>query len=142
MFHKYDADGKPITRDVSLECLEDVVTEQSHKDEVDINVIVRKHGIDITQQVADLSNFVFDDVTGNDFQESMNIIIKAQNSFGNIPLEIRQQFGHDPVKFLDFVQEKENKQQLIDWGLAEAPAPEPPPPVVADAGSGSEEGTA
>ena len=65
-----------------------VRVEQSHKDEVNINNIVRSHGADLVMKVAALTEFRFDDVTSNDFQENMNAIIKARDTFANVPSDI------------------------------------------------------
>jgi phage internal scaffolding protein len=102
------------------------LVEQSHKDEVDINNIIRRHGIELINQVAALQKFEFDDVVGNDFQESMNAIIQAKDVFEKIPSGIRAQFGNDPVKFLDFVYNPDNQDKLVEMGLAErTPVMEP-----------------
>ena len=69
---------------------EQVLVEQSHKEEVDINNIIKKHGIDLISQVNALraQEFQFDDVTGNDFQEAMEKVLKAQDQFDRFPVTI------------------------------------------------------
>ena len=111
---------------------EEVLTEQHHKKEVDINEIVRRNAgnMELITKVQALQNFQFDDVTNNDFQEMMNQMLVAKEAFTSVPSEIRKRFGNDPAAFMDFVHDKENKQQLIDWGLANPPAPEPAPQKV------------
>jgi phage internal scaffolding protein len=74
-----------------------------------------------------MQEFEFDMNPHNDFQEMMNAMIKAKESFSSIPSQIRAQFDNDPAKFMDFVRNEENKQQLIDWGLMNPPEPEPQP---------------
>jgi len=101
---------------------EEIRVEQSHKDEVNINNIVKRAGgMELIAKVNALKQFEFDDVTGNDFQESMNAIIKARDTFEQVPSEIRKQFDNDPAKFMDFVHNPENAQALIDMGLSKAP---------------------
>jgi phage internal scaffolding protein len=128
-FYKRNEKGEIIRNRVRLVIPEDepVLTEQSHKKEVDINNIVRKHGMDLIRKVAAMQEFEFDMNPHNDFQEMMNAMIKAKESFSSIPSEIRKQFDNDPAAFMDFVRNEENQQQLIDWGLANAPEPEPQP---------------
>jgi len=106
---------------------EEVRVEQSHKDEVNINNIVKRHGVDLIAQTAALQQFQYDDNPNNDFQETMNMILKAKDSFSSVPSEIRKQFDNDPAKFMDFIHNGDNQQQLIDWGLAKAP--ETPQPI-------------
>lgn len=129
MFTKYDENGNQIRRSVGLDCSNDVViTEQSHKDEVDINKIVRKHGMDLIAKTAALQKpeYTFDDIPNNDFQEAMMIVTRAQENFNLMPSQIRKQFNNDPAYFLDFVQNPENKDALINMGLANAVVPETP----------------
>jgi phage internal scaffolding protein len=127
--------GKKVTIDCqkAIEDGEEVRVEQSHKDEVNINNIVRKHAgnLELITKVGQLQKFVFDDVTGNDFQESMNAIIKARDTFNNVPSEIRKRFGNDPAAFMDFVHNADNNNQLIEWGLMNPPEPAPEPVQVA-----------
>ena len=89
-FYKYDIDGN-ITRKRVL-CVtpedEEVRVEQSHKAEVDINNIVKRAGnMELIAKVSALQQFTYDDVTNNDFQETMNAIIKARDTFDMVPFE-------------------------------------------------------
>jgi phage internal scaffolding protein len=142
-FYKTDSEGKVVRNRVKLiftkEDYDNSIVEQSHKDEVNINNIVKKHGMELISKVAALQKFEFDDVTGNDFQESMNAIIKAKDTFQSVPSSIRKQFDNDPAKFMDFVYNPDNQDKLVEMGLAEkTPVMEPlqvtvvntePPPV-------------
>jgi len=119
MFRKYDNEGSQLGIDQGGHVFEDTKTEQSHKTEVDINNIVAKHGTELISKVAKLQQFTYDDVTGNDFQESMNVILKAKESFSLVPSEIRKHFDNDPAKFMDYIHNPENKDQLVSWGLME-----------------------
>lgn len=131
-FYKTDSENNVIRRRVILDRPEDepVLTEQSHKDEVNINNIVKRHGMDLIQKTAALQEFVFDDNPNNDFQEMMNMMLNAEKSFSSIPSEIRKHFDHDAAKFMDFVRNEENRDQLIEWGLAKAPEEIQPVEVV------------
>lgn len=138
-FRKYDSKGKQIRNRVTTDCQqaikdgEEVMVEQSHKSEVDINNIVKKHGADLIGKIAALQQWTYDDVTGNDFQESMNALIKARDTFADVPSDIRKQFDNDPAKFMDFVYNPDNKDKLVEMGLAHAePVVEPIEVVVAN----------
>ena len=92
-----DGKGKVIARkSVALDCSGDEpIVEQSHKADVDINNIVKRHGPSLMREyVARLQSneFRFDDVTGNDFQEAMMKVRKAQDTFDKLPSEIRSRF--------------------------------------------------
>lgn len=127
-WYKTDDTGEVIRKKSIIDCQkaieegrEKILVEQSHKDEVDINNIVARHGADNVAAISQLQNWAFDDVVGNDFQESMNAIIKARDTFEQVPSRIRKEFDNDPAKFLDFVRNPDNQEQLYDWGLAQRP---------------------
>lgn len=133
MFYKKDDEGNPIRRRVVVDCSEDeVIVEQSHKDEVNINNIIKRHGIDLVAKTNNLrsSDYTFDDIPGNDFQEAMLKVIKAQDTFMTIPSAIRKKFNNNPAEFLDFVQNPENMDEMVNLGLATRKAPEQPIEVV------------
>jgi phage internal scaffolding protein len=129
-FYRYDEEGKVVRKRVILKCnfKDDLLTEQSHKDEVNINNIIKRHGTDMIRKTALLKSqeYVFDDVTGNDFQEAMFKVNKAQESFDSLPSEVRKKFDNNPAKFMDFVQNPDNADSMVELGLAER-IPETPP---------------
>ena len=128
MFCRYDDLGNQIRTAVRLSCEGDEIrVEQSHKDEVDVNVIVKKHGMELISQVAALQQFTYDTIDGNDFQESMNALLRAKETFSLVPSDIRKEFDNDPAKFMDFVYNPANKEKLVSMGLAVAPEPAPAP---------------
>jgi phage internal scaffolding protein len=130
-FRKYDVDGNQLGLDKGGHVFEETKTEQSHKAEVDINNIVKRAGnMELIAKVNALQNFVYDDVTGNDFQESMNAILRAKEAFSSVPSGIRRQFDNDPAKFMDFVHNPDNADKLVEMGLANAPEVEKPIEVV------------
>lgn len=129
MFIRVNKKGDQVRRRVCLDCSNDEpIVEQSHKAEVDINNIVKRHGMDLIQKTALLQSklYQFDDVTGNDFQEAMFKVAKAKESFLRMPSEIRKRFDNDAAKFLDFVQNPDNSEQLVEMGLALPPVPDDP----------------
>lgn len=130
MFTKIDKNGKQLRyKKAVIDCSKDkILVEQSHKSEVDINNIVKRHGIDLIQKTNMLlaPSMQFDDVTGNDFQEASIIIAKAQQSFNEMPSALRQKFHNNPAEMLDFVQNPDNLPEMIELGMATARPPEPP----------------
>lgn len=136
MFAKYKTDksGKKtlIRHRVVVDCQkaveegEKILTEQSHKDEVNINQIIRRHGIDLIQKVAMMRapEMQWDDIPGNDFQEAMFKVKKAQDSFDAMPSDLRKKFNNNPAEFLDYLHNKENLNEMIELGLVNKPVPE------------------
>lgn len=134
MFQIYDDKGKVVRKRVSMDFSnEKQLTEQSHKAEVDINNIIRKNAgnAELIAKTAALTKFVYDDVTTNNFEEMMNQMINARDTFASVPSHIRKQFGNDPAVFMDFVYNPDNKDKLVEMGLANPPEPAQEPVKVA-----------
>lgn len=127
MFARYDQDGNLIRKRVVLDCSgDDVIVEQSHKNEVDINNIIKRYKGNAFATVEQLQSLVFDDVTGNDFMEANLMILKARESFMSLPSELRKRFDNNPASFLDFVQNPDNVEEMYDLGLMERPRVQEP----------------
>ena len=104
---------------VSISYLEaETKTKQSFRDECDINSIMARH--QRTGAITHLQNHQgqYGFASGIDFHESMNIVTKAQSMFNELPSSIRTKFENSPAKFLDFVQEPKNADELVSLGLA------------------------
>lgn len=125
-----DKNGNQLRGIHGIDCSDDpVITEQHHKTEVDINNIIRKYGPSLIAQTSMLAgrDFQFDDVTNNDFQEAMFKVTKAQQTFDQMPADIRKRFDNNPGKFLDFIHDPKNVDEMVSLGLATKR--EPPQPV-------------
>lgn len=80
----------------------------------------------------------FGDFTGiPDYQESLDKMREALDLFADLPLHIRQRFSDDPVKLLEFMQDKNNLDEAVELGLV-APG-EPPAAAQAHAPKGEGE---
>ena len=97
-------------------------THQEFKDECDVNLIIPKydrtglltHVNEAVAQYGDYSEV-------NEYQESMNLVLQAQQSFGEIPANIRAMFNNDPGIFFEFATDPKNREKMVELGLAEAP---------------------
>ena len=99
----------------------DGITEQHHSEECDVNNILATYmktgvlpPIDPNAQYGDLSEF--------DYQSLQNQIANAHSLFEQLPENVRFRFGNEPHRFLNFVQDERNHDELIQIGLANAPA--------------------
>ena len=106
------------------------MTEQCHKTECDIGSILRKYDktgllTHVNKAVADYGDFS----EVNEYKESLNKVIAAQEAFGDLPSGIRKKFGNDPGNYLEFVSEPKNKEEMIKLGLANAEVEEAIPKV-------------
>lgn len=119
-------------RRVGYDCGNIMMTKQSHKEECDINRILKQfkrtgiitHVQNARPQYTDLP----DDI---DFQNAMNTIIIAQETFENLPSKVRDHYQNDPQRFLAAFQDEKQHAQLEDFGLLrrrEEPKPTLPAP--------------
>lgn len=92
-------------------------TEQNHKDQCDLNWIMKD---------AQRAQFIlhsqkhegkYDDFTFDDFQQAMYITANAQQMFDQLPAMVRRRFGNSPASFLEFVQNPDNKAELEKMGI-------------------------
>lgn len=124
----------PSVRTSDLECPEPSLTQQQFKDDVDINVLLERYKVtgQLPQGVRLPS---YGDFTGvSDYRSAMDAVRKASDSFMDLPAHVRARFDNDPQKFLEFVSDEKNRDEIIKLGLA---SPDAKPSQPAE-GSGAE----
>lgn len=104
-------------------------TKQSHRDECDINTILKGYNrTGLLQHVAQHQGVYGDLSDAPTFHQAMNTIARAGQSFDLLPAEIRKRFSNDPAEFLEFVHDEKNRDEMVNMGLI----PEPRTPVDMD----------
>ena len=96
------------------------VTKQSFKDESDINILMsRFERTGVPPEIPGrIANFL--DVTGfTNYHDAMNQVVRANEAFMCLDAEIRSKFDNDPGKFLDFVDNPENRDECVKLGIFE-----------------------
>lgn len=99
------------------------LTVQADKDDCDINVLIRRFGVtgvlNAVQRPPNISEFseIFD------FQDAMNLVRQAEESFASLPADVRVRFNHNPHLYVDFCSQEENLPEMRKMGIA---IPEPP----------------
>jgi len=102
----------------------DALTEQSHKNECDINLILAQFMQTGLMPNMKNNNPQYGDVSEIDFQDIQNQLANAKTLFEELPEHVKDQFDNEPFKFLQFAENPENNQALVDMGLANAPKKE------------------
>lgn len=51
------------------------------------------------------------------YQDMMNVIVKAQESFDALPSHIRDRFKNDPRELLEFIDDEDNLDEAIELGI-------------------------
>lgn len=95
------------------------MTEQHHKNDCDINTILKRY--DKTGLITHVNNMqaTYGDFTEvNEYQESLNLVMAAQQSFADLPSNIRKRFSNDPGEFMEFITDPKNSEEMIKLGLA------------------------
>ena len=100
-------------------------TKQEFKTQCDINCVIKNY--DKTGLITHVNNAKaqYGDFTAvNEYQEALNIVVDSQAAFAELPSEIRKRFNNDPGKFLEFVTDPKNIDEMVELGLAQRPKAE------------------
>ena len=112
-------------------------TQQSFRDECDINNILRKFNVtgqlplgSVQPQYGDFSGIT-------DYQSALNAVMEAQDSFLALPAKVRARFQNDPALFVEFASDEANKDEMKALGLlrqqtAQAVVSSPSEPVLGE----------
>lgn len=116
----YDAD---VVSDLTgLLCdPEEGLTQQQFKEDSDINVIVSRFGL-TGELPDDFRPPVSGDFRGiTNFHDALNAVRAAEESFMELPGELRKRFSHDPQLLIEFVEDGRNRDEAVRLGLIPAP---------------------
>lgn len=111
-------DDRPVlASDISFEG-DKGLTKQADAKDADINYIMKR--FERTGQLPDM--IVRDGRYGDfsevpDYQEALHIVQRANEQFENLDANIRNRFDNDPAKFLGFVNDPKNEDELAKMGL-------------------------
>ena len=104
---------------VTLTC-DDGITQQSHADTCNVNTILATYmqtgslpSIDPDAYYGDLSDF--------DYQSLQIQIANAHSLFEELPDSVKKRFNNEPHRFLNFVQDESNYDELTKMGLINTP---------------------
>lgn len=104
--------------DSVLYCNDPSLTHQSFKAECDIrNIMKRYTKTGVLTHVNSMSPQYLDASVVPDYQESLNLIISAQETFDSLPSTLRKRFNNDPLEFLSFTSDESNRLEMAKLGL-------------------------
>ena len=111
-------------------------TKQEFQEECDINVIMSKYMKFGNLPAEAASPGQFGDFTNvPDLMEAQLIVKRAESDFYDLPSKVRERFGNDPVKLMQFIADAGNRDEAIKLGLIPEVPVEPvvaaPPPEAA-----------
>lgn len=107
-------------------------TKQEFTHQCDINNIIKEFSL--TGQINHISaaaqRGAFLDLPDSvDYQDHLNTLLRAQESFAALPAAIRNRFHGDPAEFLAFVSDPRNAEELYTLGIRERPRQAPTEPA-------------
>lgn len=96
---------------------------QEQKESTDINNILRRfQETGLIEHVNEHQDY--GDFTNVDFQTQQNTVAKIQSTFNELPGNVRQQFNHNPQKWIDHISNPDNvldmKDGVIDNQIVDA----------------------
>lgn len=106
-------------------------TKQSFADEADINTVLNKWRRSGITTDVNLGTPVYADFSsGLDYHAAVNAVMRTQQLFDTLPARVRDRVDNDPGKFIEFVEDPNNAQELVDLGLKNPVSPDPVAPEV------------
>ncbi len=105
-------------------------TKQSFKDECNINNIMNKYMKDgLIEHTNEHRGKYINLPEFDDYHDALNQIQDANEAFASLTSQLRGRFENDPAKFLEFVLDENNRDEINSLGLGvipDAPAPASP----------------
>ena len=106
-------------RRMRVDCSSDeVMTKQAFKAECDINTIMDRYARDgLLDHVSKYQGQYADVSAEVDYQMALETIFRAEEAFMSLPASIRSKFDNDPQRFLEFVEDPSNRDEMVELGL-------------------------
>lgn len=102
---------------------DDPITQQSGREDADINVIIERAKRGAVPPVGRNSTPMYGDFTQvpTDLREVMVMVKFADDLFMSLDPFVRRRFGNDPALMLDFLNDSSNRDEAVKLGLVKAP---------------------
>ena len=97
------------------------LTNQSFKDETDINTIVSRFGLTGELPEAIHMPLSGDFTEAKSFEETMNLQAQAMQQFMLLPATLRERFNNDPGRLINFLEDDNNREEAIKLGIVNKP---------------------
>lgn len=121
--HKHETANAPrnnnwLRKRVAITTAPDAIGAKQHfKQECDINFILDQY-----QRTGAIYHFntqqpQYGYAEAVDFREALEIVKQGQSVFDALPSSLRSKFQNDPARFLEFVQDPANAEEMATLGL-------------------------
>lgn len=125
--HQYDALRDQQEGDAAATaCTDEHLTQQQFREDCDLNVIVKRFGLEKAPIPTDAfdPNHYGDLSNVPDLRTLLDIANDAKNSFMELPPKLRSRFNNDPAQLWAFVTDPDNADESVRLGLLTRP-PDP-----------------
>lgn len=109
---------------VTLDCGDQMITKQSHKEECDIHRILRQYQRTGVLTHVQAARPTYQDLPESvDYQQALHVMMEAEQAFAKLPASVRDHFRNDPAEFLAAFQDASQAEKLREFGLLKPKAP-------------------
>lgn len=113
-------------------------TVQSLSEETDINKIMGKYRDTGIINHVNLQTPVYADFSNvQDYHTARNALLKAQEIFDSLPARVRARVENDPGKLIEFAENPDNAEELVELGLKNPITPRQEPASATEESSGT-----
>ena len=122
----YNYDTMKASDDSGLKCEDPTLTQQSFREDSDINVILERFNI-TGELPGSSSEPQYGDFLDSpvDYKSALDVVMTAQSAFNALPARLRSRFDNEPSKFVDFVSDDRNRAEAIELGLLDVSSVQP-----------------
>jgi len=107
-----------LRRRTIIDCSEPKLTDQSHKNMCDINLIIAQYQkTGLFQHISKIQPQYKDNTTNPTLEASFNFVNQALNLFNQLPPTIRKLMDNNPANMDSFISNPENADILKKHGL-------------------------
>lgn len=94
------------------------LTKQAFKEQVNINSIMAKYRkTGMVEHLNSKAPFYGDVSDIKSYEESLQVVMKAQALFAGLSAQIRERFANDPNRMIEFLSKEENLEEAVKLGL-------------------------
>jgi phage internal scaffolding protein len=114
----FDDLADAVSDATGLYCADPTLAQQNFADECDINTIVNnfmRTGV----MPDEVSRPQFGDFSGaiSDYQSALNLVLAGEEAFSELPAPLRARFHNDPVEYVSFFEDPNNRDEAVRLGL-------------------------
>lgn len=113
----YNYDMNKAGDESGLRCQDKSLTQQHLADECNINILVERFVVSGEMPQLKVPPLQGDFTEAPTYQEALNLMLEANQSFMQLPAKIRSRFDNDAGQFVAFCSDEGNRDEIRRMGL-------------------------